>query len=128
MYSLGVVAFELWHPFSTGMERITLLESLCDKGHLPPTWAHTHPQQATLVRWLLAPNPTERPTARELLGSPLLPASVGDEQLQDVLRSMDDNPDVVDTVLDHLFCNSTARCGWVWVFVVSGGYSGGLGR
>lgn len=107
MYSLGVVALELWHPFSTGMERIRSLEALRDGKPLPQPWAALHPTQASLVQWLTAGNPEERPSARELLASPLLPASLGDEQLRDVLRSMDDHPDVQETVLEHLFA---ARC------------------
>lgn len=107
IYSLGVVAFELWHPFSTGMERIHSLEALRDGKPLPQPWASQHPTQAALVQWLTAANPGERPSARELLASPLLPASLGDEQLRDMLRSMDEHPDVQETVLEHLFA---ARC------------------
>lgn len=47
-------------------------------------------QVAKLVRWLLAGNPSERPSAREVLRSELLPPTVGDEQLTDLLRSLPD--------------------------------------
>lgn len=43
LYSLGVVAFELWHPFSTAMERAVVLRELVEKGAMPPGWAEAHP-------------------------------------------------------------------------------------
>lgn len=38
----------------------------------------------------MAPNPDDRPSAREVLRSELLPPTVGDEQLTDLLRSLPD--------------------------------------
>jgi len=45
---------------------------------------------AKLVRWLMAANPDDRPSAREVLRSEMLPPTVGDEQLTDLLRSLPD--------------------------------------
>ena len=47
-------------------------------------------QVAKLVKWLMAPNPADRPTAREVLRSEVLPPAVGDEQMVDLLRSLPD--------------------------------------
>ena len=47
-------------------------------------------QVAQLVKWLMAANPNGRPSAREVLRSELLPPTVGDEQLTDLLRSLPD--------------------------------------
>ncbi len=44
MFALGVVAFELWHPFATGMERAALLRELQGRGALPPAWEAAHSQ------------------------------------------------------------------------------------
>ena len=44
LFSLSIVAFELWHPFSTGMERIMTLRALQEDGKLPEQWAQDHPQ------------------------------------------------------------------------------------
>ncbi len=44
VFSLGIVAFELWHPFSTGMERVTLLKGLQEQGTLPAHWEAAHPK------------------------------------------------------------------------------------
>lgn len=41
--SLGVVTFELWHPFSTSMERAVLLGSLQQHGAMPAEFEARHP-------------------------------------------------------------------------------------
>lgn len=47
-------------------------------------------QVAKLVQWLLAGNPEERPSAREVLRSEVLPPTVGDQHIADLLRSLPD--------------------------------------
>jgi translation initiation factor 2-alpha kinase 4 len=44
IFSLGIITFELWHPFSTGMERAALLRDLQDHGVMPAEWEAVHPQ------------------------------------------------------------------------------------
>ena len=44
VFSLGIVAFELWHPFSTGMERVAMLKNLQEHGALPAQWAAANPK------------------------------------------------------------------------------------
>jgi translation initiation factor 2-alpha kinase 4 len=51
LYSLGVVVFELWQPFGTGMERVVLLRELRELGRLPPDWEQQHTKVAKLIRW-----------------------------------------------------------------------------
>lgn len=48
VFSLGIVAFELWHPFSTGMERVALLQALQLHGALPADWAAANPKVASI--------------------------------------------------------------------------------
>lgn len=67
MYSLGVVFFELWHPFATAMERHIVLSDLTLKGELPSPWVAKFPEQEALVRRLMSPSPSDRPSATELL-------------------------------------------------------------
>lgn len=67
MYSLGVVFFELWHPFGTAMERHIILSDLKQKGNLPPLWVADFQEQVSLLRLLMSPSPSERPSATELL-------------------------------------------------------------
>lgn len=67
MYSLGVVFFELWHPFGTAMERHVILSNLKLKGELPLKWLNDFPEQASILRRLMSPSPSDRPSATELL-------------------------------------------------------------
>lgn len=67
MYSLGIVFFELWHPFGTAMERHTVLNDLKQKGELPLAWVSEFPEQASLLQRLMSPSPSDRPSATELL-------------------------------------------------------------
>lgn len=67
MYSLGVMFFELWHPFGTAMERHVVLSDLKQKGILPPKWLAKFPEQAQLLQRLLSSIPSDRPSATELL-------------------------------------------------------------
>ncbi|KFM24635.1 putative serine/threonine-protein kinase GCN2 [Auxenochlorella protothecoides] len=91
-YSVGVIAFELWHRFSTGMERAVLLRDLRERDVMPADFEASQPAVCRLIRWMLARSPADRPTARQVLASELLPPSVGDEELADLLRSLPDNP------------------------------------
>jgi hypothetical protein len=43
LYSLGVVAFELWHPFATGMERVVLLRDLRENDVMPADFEAANP-------------------------------------------------------------------------------------
>ena len=43
-YSLGILTFELWHPFSTGMERAILLRDLREHGVMPAEFEAANPQ------------------------------------------------------------------------------------
>lgn len=67
MYSLGVVFFELWHPFNTAMERHVILSDLIQKGAPPPTWVAEFPEQASLLQRMMSSSPSDRPSATELL-------------------------------------------------------------
>lgn len=67
MYSFGIVFLELWHPFSTAMERHIVLSDLKQKGELPSDWVTEFPEQAMVLRRLMSSSPSDRPSATELL-------------------------------------------------------------
>ncbi|KXZ55244.1 hypothetical protein GPECTOR_3g384 [Gonium pectorale] len=135
LWSLGVVAFELWHAFSTGeacvahrgwsMERVVLLHDLRDHARLPEAWERAHPRVAQLIRWLMSPNPSERPSAREVLSSDLLPPRVEDEQLTDLLRYLPSNPDATERVVGALFSLTEGQAGQAAAGVMGGGATPG---
>ncbi|ORX98622.1 kinase-like protein [Basidiobolus meristosporus CBS 931.73] len=83
IYSLGIILFELYCPFSTLMERAQLLQNL-RHGVLPDGFLAKWPKEATLVLWLMAEDPTKRPTAREILEfDMLIPPTYGSSRDND---------------------------------------------
>ncbi|ORX95654.1 kinase-like protein [Basidiobolus meristosporus CBS 931.73] len=66
IYSLGIILFELYHPFTTLMERAELLQNL-RIGVLPDDFLAKWPKESALILWLMAEDPTKRPTAHEIL-------------------------------------------------------------
>lgn len=70
-------------------------------------------QAARLVRWLTQRNPSDRPSAVEVLRSELLPPSVADEQLTDLLRSIPERhvSFLCDFVRQCLLCSGETSSG-----------------
>eukprot|EP00878_Enallax_costatus_P033110 GHUV01036497.1.p1 GENE.GHUV01036497.1~~GHUV01036497.1.p1 ORF type:complete len:129 (+),score=34.58 GHUV01036497.1:666-1052(+) len=62
-----------------------------------------------MCRWLMSPKPADRPSARQVLQSDLLPPRLEDEQLKDLLRSLPDNPVAYERVIDSLFSIGSNR-------------------
>lgn len=104
MYSLGVVFFELWHPFGTAMERHVVLSDLKQKAKFPPSWVAEFPEQESLLRQLMSPGPSDRPSATELLQN-AFPPRMESELLDDILRTMQKSEDtsIYDKVLNAIF-------------------------
>ncbi|KAF9396724.1 Eukaryotic translation initiation factor 2-alpha kinase [Podila verticillata] len=71
VYSLGIIFFELYHPFSTLMERHAVLRTLRN-GELPPDFVSRWPKEAAFVLWLMAEDPRMRPSANEILDFELI--------------------------------------------------------
>ncbi|KAK6776172.1 hypothetical protein RDI58_027173 [Solanum bulbocastanum] len=108
MYSLGVVFFELWHPFDTAMERHIVLSDLKQKGEVPPAWAAEFPEQASLLRRLMSPSPSDRPSADELLQN-AFPPRMEYEMLDNILRTIhtSDDTGVYDKIVNAVFNEDT---------------------
>ncbi|KAF5816481.1 putative protein kinase PEK-GCN2 family [Helianthus annuus] len=104
MYSLGIVFFELWHPFSTGMERHIVLSDLKKKGELPSDWVAEFPEQAALLRRMMSSSPSDRPSANELLQH-ACPPRMESELLDNILRTMHNSEDtsIYDKVVNAIF-------------------------
>lgn len=113
MYSLGIVFFELWHPFKTGMERIQVSPPDCAEWRLlmcaqvlrdlrkreivfPSTWDSVKMARHTrIIRTCLTHDPELRASPKDLLNSDLLPPRVGDDSIEETIR---------------LLCESIAIC------------------
>ncbi|KAJ1387859.1 Protein kinase domain [Sesbania bispinosa] len=111
MYSLGVVFFELWHPFGTAMERHVVLSDLKLKGELPPTWVAEFPEQESLLRRLMSPGPSDRPSATELLRNAFLHEWSLNYWMANILRTMQKSEDtsIYDKVLNAIFDEEMLR-------------------
>ena len=70
MYSIGVLALELFQPFGTEMERVRTLENLRG-GRVPDSFGCRWPILAKYVTQLTSRDPGSRPTASQLLQSEL---------------------------------------------------------
>ncbi|KAM4524024.1 eukaryotic translation initiation factor 2-alpha kinase 1 isoform 2-T2 [Odontesthes bonariensis] len=70
MYSIGVLAVELFEPFGTEMERVRTLEGLRE-GKIPDSFCHRWPVLTNYIKKLTSKEPSTRPTARQLLQSEL---------------------------------------------------------
>ena len=70
MYSVGVIAVELFQPFGTEMERVHRLGEL-RQGNVPETLSQKWPVLANYIQLLTSQDPSERPSATQLLESEL---------------------------------------------------------
>lgn len=92
MFAMGVIFYEMWRPFSTLMERATVLGELRRTGRMPEPPGFVLPPASmaavrNIIEWLLAAVPERRPSARQLLKSGLVPVQVEDEQLELALQA-----------------------------------------
>ncbi|RHZ34759.1 hypothetical protein DYB31_006291 [Aphanomyces astaci] len=90
MFSLGILFFEMWSPpFTTLMERAEALMDVRQRNQCPSQWKAPANVQ-TIVHWLCAPNPSNRPSAAELLASNLLPPKmeVEEKYLKEALQTL----------------------------------------
>ncbi|XP_064179005.1 eukaryotic translation initiation factor 2-alpha kinase 1 isoform X1 [Anguilla rostrata] len=70
MYSVGMVALELFQPFGTEMERVQRLGEL-RQGKVPEALSERWPELAKYICLLTSPDPSLRPSAAQLLQSEL---------------------------------------------------------
>uniref|UniRef100_A0A0K2SWY1 Eukaryotic translation initiation factor 2-alpha kinase 1 n=2 Tax=Lepeophtheirus salmonis TaxID=72036 RepID=A0A0K2SWY1_LEPSM len=69
IYSLGIVLYELFSNFKTGMERSVAITKLKENLVIDTVFERKFPQIAQYVLWLTRSSPHSRPTAQELLNS-----------------------------------------------------------
>ncbi|KAJ6497813.1 kinase-like domain-containing protein [Mycena sanguinolenta] len=108
MYSLGIVFFEMNYKFTTGSERIAVIEDLRQPLVIfPSSWDSLLTRQRQIITRLLDHDPDTRPTALELSQSHLLPSRIEDEYFKGALGMMvkPDSPHY-QAVLTSLFSQS----------------------
>ncbi|XP_055017137.1 eukaryotic translation initiation factor 2-alpha kinase 1 isoform X3 [Boleophthalmus pectinirostris] len=87
MYSVGMLAFELFQPFGTEMERVRCLGDLRE-GKIPDTFCNRWPILAKHIMKLTNQDPSVRPTATELLQSELF--SNKDEMIHGLQKQVEE--------------------------------------
>jgi translation initiation factor 2-alpha kinase 4 len=86
MYSLGICFFEMIYPMQTGMQRAKVLMQLRQPEiEFPEDFSKELTDQLALIKTLLSHNPKERPSCTEILQSPLLPAGIEEQYLNEAL-------------------------------------------
>ncbi|XP_021757615.1 protein SPA1-RELATED 2-like isoform X1 [Chenopodium quinoa] len=86
IYNLGVFLFELLSSFDSGKVQATAMSDLRHR-ILPPNFLSANPKEAGFCLWLLHPEPSLRPTARDVLQSEVVSevqALCGDEKLSSI--------------------------------------------
>ncbi|EKX39856.1 hypothetical protein GUITHDRAFT_76103, partial [Guillardia theta CCMP2712] len=90
VYALGIILFEMWSAFATTMERITSIDRLRRLESFPQGFEAQQVKAnrrnvCQLIRWLINAEPTTRPTALQVLDSELLPRTMLESELHQVL-------------------------------------------
>ncbi|KAK7308948.1 hypothetical protein RJT34_05304 [Clitoria ternatea] len=71
IYSLGVLLFELLGHFDSERAHVAAMSDLRHR-ILPPVFLSENPKEAGFCLWLLHPEPSSRPTTREILQSEMI--------------------------------------------------------
>ncbi|ORY96927.1 kinase-like domain-containing protein [Syncephalastrum racemosum] len=66
IYSLGIIFFELYQPFTTAMERADAIHRL-KKGVFPDGFVERYAKESALILWMMDSTPSHRPSALQLL-------------------------------------------------------------
>lgn len=87
LFAIGVLFFEMCHPFSSSEERSAILTKLWKTRHVPESWANIFPLQARVVELLLQPA-ENRPSAIEISRSKLIPVKSTQYSLKTILSAI----------------------------------------
>ncbi|XP_073302031.1 protein SPA1-RELATED 2-like isoform X1 [Primulina huaijiensis] len=88
IYNLGVLLFELLGSFGAGRSHAAAMLDLRYR-ILPPSFLSENPREAGFCLWLLHPEPSLRPTAREVLQSEFI-SGIQDSSGGELLSSIDE--------------------------------------
>lgn len=108
MFSLGVILFEMcWKPFSTGMERISVLKDLRELAKLPLDFVDVIPENlCKIITSLVQKDPVMRPSAAELSASSLMPGKINIDKayLREITESLlNPRSEMLQEVISALF-------------------------
>ncbi|KAL4883321.1 anticodon binding domain of tRNAs-domain-containing protein [Aspergillus karnatakaensis] len=113
MYSLGIIFFEMCHALPTNMERDHTLRAIREPHHtLPLTFQESEKViQGKIITSLLHHNPSERPSASELLHSGQIPLQVEEETFRRAIMHLLSDPSSPDykKILSAIFSQSPKK-------------------
>ncbi|RAK73401.1 putative protein kinase (Gcn2) [Aspergillus fijiensis CBS 313.89] len=113
MYSLGVIFFEMCHPLPTGMERDQTLRAIREQHFtLPSTFQYSEKVlQGRIIRSLLNHDPSQRPSASDLLHSGQIPLQVEEETFRRAIMHLLSDPNSPDykKILSGIFSQSPKK-------------------
>ncbi|XP_028670038.1 eukaryotic translation initiation factor 2-alpha kinase 1 isoform X1 [Erpetoichthys calabaricus] len=92
MYSVGIMALELFQPFRTEMERIKTLTELRE-GNIQDSFTQQWPSLAKFIKLLTNPDPLQRPSAAQLLQSELFHSAK--EVIQTLQKKVEDQEEEI---------------------------------
>eukprot|EP01132_Coremiostelium_polycephalum_P006041 gene6041-7525_t len=85
IYSLGIILFELYFPFSTRMEKARVLSDLRN-GILPKSFSNKHPKISNLILSMMKTNPDERPSASDILKSDIFGTVLSVPEMESIIK------------------------------------------
>ncbi|CDW86336.1 eukaryotic translation initiation factor 2alpha kinase [Stylonychia lemnae] len=89
MYSLGLILFEMWVSFQTGIEMDKAFQLLQRQGEIEKEYHQKIPENARkLIIWLTKESPKERPSTIALLQSELMPQKLEGEVFKKFIYSI----------------------------------------
>jgi translation initiation factor 2-alpha kinase 1 len=74
VYSLGIILFELLHPFNTVMEKEKCVNQLKREGKLPESFVSSFPEVSQIILDLTSSDASKRPSASTVLLSTIFPS------------------------------------------------------
>lgn len=66
IYALGIMIFELYHPFRTAMERAVLIRDLRELRQLPDCMLRRWPRESAMILWMTVEDPNSRASITEV--------------------------------------------------------------
>jgi len=85
IYSLGIILFELYYPFSTRMEKARVLTDLRN-GVLPKQFLQKYPKVSNLILSMMKLNPDERPSATDILKSEIFGQVLSFTEMESLIK------------------------------------------
>ncbi|CAH1797366.1 unnamed protein product [Owenia fusiformis] len=73
IFSLGMIFFELFYPFSTQMERVSTLVKV-KNSLFPSRFVMELPEEYNFAKWLLSKDPKDRPSTHDIMSHQLMEA------------------------------------------------------